>query len=247
MCSHTAAIYSEGLSPPQVTSTLQVSSFQLNTGKAQPTSGLPMCPCSPKPGRPLPKPGSMPEQEKKGHICLGRGWRNKCTGTCRRCEEMSPTNLGHISLPALRMWCLFTKPEQLLVRPCILPLKCCACGTPTFLGAAFPSSLASALQRLSPSSSGDSSPLLSKSSSPADAFCPFKELSPVPAGLAGLASAVLAFQPGWQLPGSSCPSDAVSVGKDKRSSCSMQEEATLTHPHTCRKNTWLRWRVQTVL
>lgn len=127
------------------------------------------------------------------------------------------------------MWCLFTKPEHLLIRLCILPLKCCACGTSTFLGAAFPSALAS--QRLLPSSSGDSSPLLSESSSSADAFCPFKELSSVPAGFAGLASAVLAFQPGWQVPGSSCPSDAVSVGIDKTSSSSTQEEAP-SHTHT---------------
>lgn len=145
-------------------------------------------------------------------------------------DVRSPTNLGHLSLPALRMWCLFTKPEQLPVSPCILPLKCCACGTPSFLGAAFPSSLALALQRLSPSSSGDSSPLLYESSSPADAFCPFKELLPVPASFADLASAVLAFQPGWQLPGSSCPSDAASVGKDKRTSCK-RKPPSHTHTH----------------
>lgn len=233
MCSHTATTYS-GLSPPQATSTLQLSSFQLTLVKHSLHQACPHA------------PGSQSQAD----LCLNRAARMNrrdifawaevggTSALVHAGDVRSPTNLGHISLPALRMWCSFTKPEQLLVRPSILPLKCCACGTPTFLGVAFPSSLASASQRLSPSSSVDSSPLLSKSSSPADAFCPFKELSPVPAGFAGLASAVLAFQLGWQSPGSSCPSDAASVGKDERSSCSMQEEATLTHPHTCRKTTW---------
>lgn len=44
MGSHTAITYSERLYPPQATSTLQMSSFQLSTGKAQPTSGLPLVP-----------------------------------------------------------------------------------------------------------------------------------------------------------------------------------------------------------
>lgn len=180
-------------------------------------------------------------RQKKGCICLGRGLGEQFTGICRRCGAAGwqgtprPHQPGPCFPTSLEAVLLVhnTKPEKLLVGLHILPLKCCARGTLAFSGAAFSSSLASPSQGLSPSSSGDSSPPLSESSSPADAFCSSKESLPVPVGFAGLASAVVAFQPGWQFPALSCPSAAASIEKDRDHHAPSKRE--LPHPHTCKK------------
>lgn len=177
------------------------------------------------------------DRQKKGRVCLGRGQGEQCTGTCRRCGATGWHGTPRPHQPSPRFTASLkavllvhnTKREQLLVGPRILPLKCCARSALTFSGATFPFSLASPSQGLSPSSA-DSSPPLSESSSPADAFRPSKEPSPVPAGFAGLASAVVASQPGWQFCTSSCPSAAASVGKDRyHHAPGKREPPPLTH------------------
>lgn len=160
------------------------------------------------------------DRKKKRPLCSSRG--HECAGTCKcQAAGQQATHRPHQPGPhfptSLKAVLLAhnTELEQLLVRPHSLPLKCRVCGTPAFSGAAFPSSLASPSQGLSPSSSGDSSPPLPESCSPADAFVPSKEPSLVPVGF-GRSSVEAASQPEWQIPASSCPSAvAASVGKDR--------------------------------
>lgn len=155
------------------------------------------------------------EEEQCTGALVHAGDKRLLAGTALSCS----TRPAHIPLPVSRLRCLLVNQRQSSSQysptvPYILPLKCCVCGTLAFLGVAFLSSLASPSQGLSRSSSGDSSPPLSKSPSPADTFCPSKKPSPVPAGFASLSSAAVASQPGWQFPASSCPSPP-SVGKDR--------------------------------
>jgi len=241
---HRATIYSEGLCPPQTTSMLQWTLSSSTLAKLIQCSLHQACPCAPAPkarqtfARFCPSLAAAEDrqQDEQGHICLGReqggtGDRRLLDGT----GTPRATSPGHVSLPVSRPCCLFIRQSPSSswygpVVPHILPLKCCARGTLPSSGAAFPPSLASPSQVLLPSSSGDSSPPLSNSSSPADAFCPSKEPSPVPVGFAGLASVAAASQPGWQFPASSCPSSAAaSVEKDRDDHAPGEREPP---PHT---------------